>query len=157
MVASESKDVPRWALPLLLCSSALQGRMGPHPLDRIRLQKAIFLVTRRGASAWSVMYVYEPYNWGPYSRALADDVGNLQSERLIRTVRREPNTYPAYRLTSEGEAVAEQVIVLLDESELDFIAKVRMYVTCRDFNSLLREVYAAYPAFASQSRWAGRQ
>lgn len=100
------------------------------------------------------MYVFEPYNWGPYSRELAAEVRALESERLIRTKRVRAAGYPSYCLTPEGEDLAHQMRDLLGLDELRFLSSVRRYVTTKDFDSLLREVYAAYPAFASNPHWS---
>lgn len=121
------------------------------------MQKGVFLATRRGASSWADAYEFEPYNWGPYSRSLAAEVRALEVERLIRTKRTKGNRYPSYVLTPEGEACAEELKSLLTPDENRFLVSLRHYLTNRDFNSLLDEVYSAYPHFASQSHWSGRR
>jgi hypothetical protein len=36
----------------------------------------------------------------------------------------------------------------------DLLADVRAWVTSKDFNSLLREVYEEFPEYATKSRWS---
>jgi uncharacterized protein YwgA len=147
----------RWVLPFLLCSPlAADSGDGPHPLDRIRMQKAIFLLTRRGAADWREAYSYRPYNWGPYCRELADDLQQLMDAHLLRLSYTDAPQYGRYQLTDSGEQMARVLWQDLEQPERDFLGSVRSYVTHKDFNDLLREVYDAYPEYATKSRWVGR-
>ncbi len=140
-------------LPLLLASDCAAEGQDKFPLDRIRMQKAIFLLTQRGSEGWRDLYTYRPYDWGPYSRALASDIdvlietGNLEIEPFSG------NRYGSYTATDSGEQRATQVWSRLDAHEKTFVRNVRKYVTSASFNKLLREVYAAYPEFATKSRF----
>lgn len=136
--------------------SELAGSPGEHyPLDRIRMQKAIFLLVQRGSPDWAKLYDYQPYNWGPYSSQLASDIGKLQYEGLLEVEEAPGSRYGRYRTTSTGDAQARKVWADLSGPEQAFIKSVRAYVTQKSFTQLLREVYAAYPEFATQSRFSG--
>jgi uncharacterized protein YwgA len=127
----------------------------PYPLDRIRIQKAIFLLTRRGTPEWQELYRYKPYNWGPYSSQLADDMDKLVGQGLVEVADVPGSRYPRYQATAEGEARATEIWSVLKPKERDFIRSVRSYVTGRSFTRLLREVYAEYPEFATASYFSG--
>jgi uncharacterized protein YwgA len=146
----------RWALPLLLCSRQAAASGGVHPLDRIRMQKAVFLLTRRGASAWRDLYPYKPYDWGPYSRELVDDLDLLTRQGFVRVSQATGSKYGPYVLTEQGQAVVDAAWAHLQNEEQAFLTEVRAYVTSKDFNGLLREVYAEYPEYATESIWSGR-
>lgn len=157
MTASVSgSSTSRWALPLLLSSSRFADNDGPHPLDRIRMQKAIFLLTQRGSPRWRNSYDYTPYNWGPYCRELTNDLAVLKEAGVLHESGPKAGRYGSYSLTPQGEASADTFVLSLSDPEISFIGEVRKYVTSKDFNSLLREVYEAYPDFASNSLWSGR-
>jgi hypothetical protein len=145
-----------WALPLLLCSGAVD-RDAPHPLDRIRVQKAVFLLVQRGPGRWRRSYDYQPYNWGPYCRELADDLRRLTEMRLLRPTQFQGARYKSYAPTPEGQLLAQRLREELSTEELGFIDSVRTYVTSVGFNDLLRDVYDAYPGFATKSKWAGNR
>lgn len=148
----------RAALPLLLSSRAAGQESGPHPLDRIRIQKAVFLLVQRGAPAWRDVYEYHPYNWGPYCRDLTDDLAALVQAGILRISHADrASTYGRYVATDLGEQVAARLWETLGRPEAEFIQHVFSYVTHKDFNGLLREVYDAYPDFARQSIWAGKR
>lgn len=147
----------RWALPLLLCSRGPGASDGDHPLDRVRMQKAVFLLIQRGPATWRSYYAYAPYNWGPYCRDLNDDLRRLVDARLVRLSTADGSRYGRFELTSDGEEVAAELRRHLPPAEREFVTTVRAYVTSRNFNDLLREVYAAYPDYASKSKWSGRR
>lgn len=143
----------RSELALLTMSQLAAGLGEPYPLDRIRVQKAVFLLTKRGSLAWRNLYAYRPYNWGPYSSQLSSDTDALVRAGLLEDV---PGArYGQYRATPRGEALAAQAWAALSSQEQSFIRTVRAYVTSRSFTQLLREVYAAYPDFATASQFSG--
>lgn len=148
-------QVDRCDLTLALISRAAQGPDERYPLDRIRLQKAVFLLTRRGSPDWRSLYRYEPYNWGPYSSQLVADVDSMMYRGLVEVEDVPGSRYGRYATTPRGEAESIEVWAGLEPAEASFIRSVRAYVTGRSFAQLLREVYAAYPGFATASQFTG--
>lgn len=126
-----------------------------YPFDRIRIQKAMFLLTQRGSSGWRELYRYKPYNWGPYSSQLASDMDSMVREGLVEIEEVSSSRHPKYRTTAAGEARAAIAWSALQHAERDFVRSVRSYVTGRSFTQLLREVYAEYPEFATASYFTG--
>lgn len=139
----------------MLASSSASVEDGPYPLDHIRLQKALFLISKRGPERWRDAYEYVPYDWGPYSSELLSDVNRLRLHGLMRVRPVDRSRYGTYTLTDRGEAVADDLWGHLSSDEQRFMVRVRSYVTSQSFNKLLREVYAAYPEYASKSRFRG--
>lgn len=119
------------------------------------MQKGVFLLAQRGSPAWRTLYDYEPYDWGPYSRPLARDLETLLGQRQLILEPVPGNRYNTYNVTPSGERAADNIWAGLNEAERQFVRAVREYVTSRSFSDLLREVYAAYPAYATKSRFAG--
>ncbi len=142
-------------LPELLASSWAAPKSETFPLDRIRMQKAIFLATQRGPEDWKPLYHYEPYNWGPYSSTLANDVRSLMAGGLMMVQPVAGSSYGTYRTTPAGDAHTRPIWDSLPPEHQQFLRNVRAYVTGKSFNSLLKEVYAAYPAFAVKSQFSG--
>lgn len=142
-------------LPLVLASDHAAPERAAYPLDRIRMQKAVFLLTQRGSADWRELYHYEPYNWGPYSSALNSDVGTLVQHELLKNRVSPVSRYGSFETTVAGDAAAGVVWERLSEPQRSFIKSVRDYVADRSFSSLLREVYAAYPEFATKSQFSG--
>ena len=142
-------------LALAMMSQLASNAGELYPLDRIRVQKAMFLLARRGSPGWRELYRYKPYNWGPYSSQLAADMDSLVRQGLVEVEEVGGSRYPRYRTTAEGEARAATVWPALQGPERDFVRSVRSYVTGRSFTQLLREVYAEYPEFATASYFSG--
>lgn len=143
-------------LPLLIASSNAAVKDGRHPLDRIRMQKAIFLVTRsKTGRCWQDAYPYRPYNWGPYSAELNDALGTWQREGLMVLSFAGEARYGRYVLTKHGSHLADPTWWSLEAAGRELLIEVRSWVTSQDFNSLLSEVYDEFPEFATKSRWAG--
>jgi uncharacterized protein len=145
--------VNRSDLALLTVSPLAAAPGEQYPLDRIRIQKLLFLLTRRGSPSWRSLYNYIPYNWGPYSSQLTFDIGDLVRRGLIERDD-SASRYDQYRTTVEGEARAREIWSSLTPPEQAFIRSVRAYVTHRSFTQLLREVYAEYPEFATASQFS---
>ena len=145
--------VDRRYLPLLLASDRFAPTSEREPLDRLRLQKGVFLLERRGPSAWHSLYVYVPWDWGPFSKDLAVDVNGLVQRGLLEEEPVQWHRYPRYRTTAAGEDKLDVLDPHLTEHEGEYVQKVRAYVTSRSFSQLLREVYNAYPEFAVASRF----
>jgi uncharacterized protein len=146
--------VDRRILPLALASGRFRDDNESQPLDRLRMQKGVFLLEMRGSPGWRDLYGFEPYNWGPYSSALARDLRDLTVDGLI-DVETGGARHDRYRTSATGETWLENELTSLSNLEVTFIKSVRQFVTTRRFSSLLRDVYAAYPEFATRSRFAG--
>jgi uncharacterized protein YwgA len=149
---SREAHLDRSDLALMLMSQQAGTTGEQHPLDRIRVQKAIFLLTQRGSPAWRSLYSYKPYNWGPYSSQLAYDLDAMVRDGQLEA---SGSRYTQYRTTALGEKQANQTWASLDSQEREFIRAVRSYVTHKSFTQLLREVYAEYPEYATASQFTG--
>jgi uncharacterized protein len=142
-------------LPLLLAAGLSASGGEPYPLDRVRMQKAVFLLVERGGGGFRGLYKYRPYNWGPYSDDLASDLRALEAAGYIGAEAPATGRYGQYTLTPAGEIEAGRVWANLSEVERSFVAEVRRYVTHSSFSKLLREVYAAHPEYATASQFRG--
>ncbi|MBO3086630.1 hypothetical protein [Cellulomonas fengjieae] len=119
------------------------------------MQKAVFMLSMRGSKEWSDFYEYRPYNWGPYSGTLVHDVDTWIMSGEMKVEEFPHSRYGQYATTEAGEKVADNVWTTLSEGEQKFVRDVRRFVTTRSFNKLLRDVYAAYPEYATKSQFNG--
>ena len=139
----------RVILPLLLASRATASENDRERLDRIRMQKGVFLLVMRGSAAWRHLYEFRPYHWGPYCSDLVADLRGLVGDGRLADESTFPRSYGTYRTTSLGEETIEAY--QLSERELDYVGTVRSYIISQSFNSLLRGIYKAYPNYATNS------
>jgi uncharacterized protein len=142
-------------LPLLLASPRLADPSETQPLDRIRMQKAVFLVNRNGPKTWRTLYEFEPYNWGPFCRPLQDDLRQLVAEGRMELRKTHLQQYPSYVTSGLGTDEANGIFDEIEPAPLSFLRDVRKFVTTRSFNQLLRDVYGAFPEFAAKSQFIG--
>ncbi|MDO9455264.1 hypothetical protein [Nocardioides sp.] len=140
------------SLLLLLVHEGARTGVEEFPLDRVRVQKAGFLLSMRGPARWRQTFNYRPYDWGPYSDDLAFQVRHLEAEKLIR-VSPTGGRYAAHVATKVGELIADMLWMELSPVDRAFVQQVRSYVTTRSFRQLLTEVYAAYPDYATHSKF----
>ena len=152
-LGSTLPDVRVDALPLLLASPRLAQEAEREPLDRIRMQKAVFLAEQGGPEDWQALYTFRPYDWGPFSRQLVDTVDTLVADGAMDLDQWPYRRYPAYVTTELGDDMVEKTWIDLSSEERDFLSRVRRFVTERTFHQLLRDVYDAYPAYATRSRF----
>lgn len=142
-------------LALAIASDGARASDEMFPLDRLRMQKAAFLIAMRGTERLRGLYHFVPYNWGPYCGDLTADLQQLllQDDLTIEDI--PGQRHGAYATTPTGELKATHVWAQLTPSEQTFIRSVRSYVTRRSFSHLLREVYAEYPEYATRSQFTG--
>jgi uncharacterized protein YwgA len=145
----------RQHLALVLASDVSKRGAEAYSFDKLRMQKAVFLVSMRGTQRLQELYSFVPYNWGPYSSRLAMDVDDLVRDNEIAVKAPVRGGYGWYETTLKGETDASAVWATLTTGERDFLKNIRHYVTNRSFTDLLREVYAAYPDFATRSKFSG--
>lgn len=129
------------------------GADGPYGLDPVRMMKGAFLASQKGLPEWRELFEFRPYSYGPFDRGVY-----ASRDRLIRDGFLQADSSGRYERYSLTDAGAERVAVLREEVGdriADWLAAIGRYVSSKPFASLLREVYAEYPDYASQSVFTG--
>ena len=129
------------------------------PLDPVRVQKGMFLLAMRAPLAASECYRFEPYAYGPMSRALYADLRHLRRDRVVDALRVDGATWQLVDLTSAGRARADEVGAVARCEHRDALAHasaIRREISGLTFAQLLRSVYEQYPEYASRSVFRGR-
>jgi DNA-binding PadR family transcriptional regulator len=119
------------------------------PLDPVRIQKGMFLLAKRGPAR--DVYDFEPYNWGPFSSEIYRDLDALGADGLVRSEPVPGRTWRLYGVTTAGAQRVRELIEEADPQAVEWLGQARRFVTERSFVALLREVYAAYPEYATNS------
>jgi hypothetical protein len=144
-ISTDRSQLSRQAWLLLSLSGAAQ------PLDRVRLQKALFLFSRRTKVPEGQQYTFEPYLYGPFSFQLYPDLEKLVEGGLVRPERLGYTTSPGYTLTGAGEREAARIEVLAPKPRLEALRGIRDWVAAQSFTDLLATVYRLYPEFGVNS------
>lgn len=152
----------RQAYPLLLAyANESQPIMG-----RTRFQKMIFLMEKelvvRGAKPVAKLG-FIPYDYGPYSKALQQDIDGLIDERLVMDDEiKSPDTGKImykYTITGTGSTLADLLITEQEFEEYNFLEAYRILggikekINGMEIGDVLRKVYAEHPEYAMYSKY----
>ena len=119
-------------------------------IQPIQLQKTLFKFAKESAVPAAESYEFEPYNWGPCSFEIYDDLGSLREQGLIEAIP-SGSGWNIYRLTELGKVKSIEFRKQASASLVRALDDVRSWVTSRDFETLLRDVYKDYPKYATES------
>ena len=124
---------------------AIADRMQP-----IQVQKTLFKFAEESGVPKRERYRFVPYDWGPCSFEIYDDLGELREAGLLESVP-SGRGWNSYKLTDEGLIEAEKIRAQADEVHVDKIDEIRGWVTSRGFGKLLKDIYDEYPDYAEKS------
>ncbi len=119
------------------------------------LVKLVFIASREIDRRAEPLLEFFPFDFGPYSKVLAQAVNRMISEGLIASsseVGPSGNVRTEYRLTSSGRAEAEKSLQTLGPKIVDRLKKLRRGAEQLGYQGILRHVYTRYPEFASASK-----
>lgn len=119
-------------------------------MQPIQIQKTLFKFAKESSVGKSETYRFVPYDWGPCSFEIYDDLGELREAGLIEAVP-SGRGWNAYHLTDAGAEEAEKISSKAKASILKKLQSIRDWVTSRSFQQLLRDVYDDYPKYATES------
>src|SRR5215467_5163655 len=118
-----------------------------RPLDRVRIQKSLFLFAERSKALGSEKYDFVPYHYGPFSFAIYPDLNRLVEQGLLRLEVEATSTSPRYSLTGAGARAVEDLRHSAPPERLDLLRSLRDWVAERTFSTLLNDVYRLYPQY----------
>lgn len=127
---------------------------GEKKLDPIRIQKGLFILTEETPEDWlpsEARYRFEPYRYGPYSAEIYHDLGKLEGLGYVRATRVLGQSWNYYALTPEGRELAQNVAEGMDDKAVQYLQRLRDFVSGLSFRRLLMTVYEHYPAYAVNS------
>ena len=116
----------------------------------IQLQKILFKFAKESGVPDEETYKFSPYDWGPCSFEIYADLEEARNDGLVEAVP-SGRGWNMYRLTRLGASAAAAVRKRADKELIRSLHGIREWVTSRDFQTLLRDVYEAYPEYATQS------
>jgi DNA-binding PadR family transcriptional regulator len=122
-----------------------------RPLDRVRIQKSLFLFAERSKALGREKYDFVPYHYGPFSFAIYPDLDRLVAEGLLRLEVESTSTSPRYSLTATGVSGVEELRRAAPQERLTLLHSLRDWVTERSFRNLLNDLYRLYPLYAVNS------
>lgn len=152
----------RQAYPLLLAyANESQPIMG-----RTRFQKMIFLMEKELAAHGArpvAKLGFIPYDYGPYSKALQQDIDGLIDEQLVKDDEiKSPDTGKImykYTITGTGSTMADLLMTEPEYKACGFhdayriLGGIKERINGMDIGDVLRRVYAEHPEYAMYSKY----
>src|SRR5690242_6975808 len=126
----------------LIVMLGLRGTGSSPAMDPVRVQKAMFLLAEEAGLPATDVYAFEPYNYGPYSFVVRDDLEALVSEGLASKSPVPGYSWCRFPLTDAGLEAARSIVRNADHEPLQHAADIKRTVTGLSFNRLLKQVYA---------------
>lgn len=140
---------------LLLLALRIEGTER-SALDPVRVQKGMFLFAKEGGVSESEAYTFEPYNWGPYSTLVNNDLQELVRDEFA-VARDVPGyTWKTFAPTADGVNKARNLLKTAPRDSVQKLAQIKKRVGLVTFNELLSDVYENYPEFATRSLFRPR-
>jgi uncharacterized protein len=149
--AASALDRSDWLL--LLLDRDVLGAQGPEELDPVRIQKGMFLLSKRGPAR--DLYEFQAYDWGPFSSAIYADLASLTDQGYLIEERVPGRAWSTYRVTARGHERATALAAQVRVEDTAWLKQARDFLTTRSFAQLLREIYELYPDYAVNSRFGG--
>ncbi|WP_143420762.1 hypothetical protein [Halorubrum ezzemoulense] len=129
-----------------------------HKIDgRTRLQKLVFLAQKEASADLPSTYTYIPYDYGPFSASLLDEVEELDGEGYLteKRVSGARGKKYVYELTEEGKERLREELEELDEADRKAIEESANFAegmfSDTPISRLLEHVYNNYPEYAKNS------
>jgi uncharacterized protein YwgA len=122
-----------------------------EPLDRVRIQKAMFLFAEGSKAPADEKYRFTPYHYGPFSFDIYPDLDRLAAHGLIRVQLVSGAGSPSYVPTTAGRTRVAQLRRDVPAKRVEFLTHLREYVTSMDFGTLLQAIHRRFPHYATRS------
>ena len=120
-------------------------------LDRIHIMKGMFLFQEEHSPPSEVNYRFRPYDYGPFTSEIYDDLTALKAEGHLRAFEDgfAPGRERYYRVSASGREYLQRVA--FDDEHEQVVLSVRREISGLNFHDLLKRVYRAHPASAARS------
>jgi len=119
-------------------------------IEPIQIQKTLFKFAMESQAPEGEKYQFMPYNWGPCSFEIYDDLAVMRNEGLIEFIPTGQG-WNLYHLTEAGSNLRTKLRKEASPIILEMLDKARNFVITRDFRTLLSDIYKEYPVYAVES------
>jgi len=121
-----------------------------EPYTPVQLQKMMFLIDREIPDlVGGTHFRFEPYNYGPFDRAVYDELEALEAQGYVETMG--VHTWRNYRLTKAGQEFGEKILDSLPPEAQDYLRRVSEFVRSLSFRELVLAIYKAFPEMKENS------
>ena len=135
---------------MVLAALAAEGGASFAP---VQLQKLFFVLDENISDEWGGrQFDFEPYDYGPFDKAVYQEFEALERLGLAQTVYDGPSAGArSYSLTLDGQQIGEKALSLLPGTTRDYITQLSSWVRALSFAELVGAIYRAYPDMRENS------
>lgn len=151
--ASNSESLMDRRELLLAVLAAGKGRA----FSPAQIQKAIFLIDtnmphliHRGEH-----YNFEPYNYGPFDRAVYVEAQTLKAEGRAVIAASDNGRWSTYAASDRGVREGTEILARLRSKSSRYVESVAEWVLAQSFGGLVKSIYEAYPEMKENSIFQG--
>ena len=120
------------------------------PYEPVQVQKLFFLLDENAASGiGGKKFNFRPYDYGPFDRAVYDEIEALAGEGLIEVYG--DGRSRRYSLTLAGIDRAAELLESLPPRVRKYMGDVSKWVQSQSFEDLVATIYEHYPEMAVNS------
>jgi len=120
----------------------------------VQVQKLLFIIDKEIPALVNGPYFnFQPYNYGPFDKAVYDELIELASEGYVETI--PENTWLSYRLTQTGQGEGDRLLGSLHADAQEYIGKASEFIRSLSFLQLVSAIYKAYPEMQVNSVFRG--
>jgi hypothetical protein len=119
----------------------------------VQIQKLFFLLDENVASSFGgKLFTFEPYDYGPFDKAVYQELEVLKHHGFIGLVQVGPGPGGRrYSATEVGAAVGQEVAATLPKDAVEYIRTASEWVRSLTFAQLVGSIYKAFPAMRARS------
>jgi uncharacterized protein len=120
----------------------------------VQVQKLFFLLDREAAHLIEGPHFnFEPYDYGPFDRAVYDGLDDLARQGLVHV--ENSGRYRVYALTQDGYIAGDNVLDELPANAQDYLVSVSDWIRRLSFQQLVAAIYNRYPEMKAKSVFRG--
>lgn len=120
-------------------------------LSPVQLQKAAFLLDKNNLISEGASFNFEPYDYGPFDRAVYDEASALALRGLGMIAPSPHGRWKIYSATGEGIERGQAILANLPAHLSTYVNDVTKWVRGQSFASLVKSIYQQYPEMKAKS------
>ena len=120
----------------------------------VQVQKWLFLIDKKlGIHVDGPHFNFQPYNYGPFDKAIYETLEKLAQENLVEIVK--VRAWKEYALTDKGKEKGLMLLTSLPQRVNKYIYDLSAFVRKLSFTQLVSAIYKAYPEMRQNSVFQG--
>jgi hypothetical protein len=122
----------------------------------VQVQKLFFLLDQNiAADLGGPQFSFEPYDYGPFDRAVYSELEALAQKGLVAIEVAPGASRRKFSLTAAGYDAGQAALAQLSTRARDYLTRVSAWVRSLSFAELVGSIYKQYPSMKANSVFRG--